>query len=127
MDRRLGLLPLAFFAFLCSAPDARAQAVGPDEAIGLHGTTIQNFALTPAQRNAIYNQVVRRKVPALKLSIAAFVGAPVLPSMPLGDLPTLTTADGTGFLKYALAEDNVVLVVDPIQMRVVDILDTTTP
>lgn len=47
--------------------------------------------------------------------------------MPLGDLPTLPTADGTGFLKYAVAEGNVVLVVDPIQMRVVDILDTTTP
>ena len=127
MDRRLGLLPLAFFAFLCSAPPARTQAVGPDEAVGLHGAAIQSFALTPAQRDAIYNQVVRGKMPALKLSIAAFVGAPVLPSVPLDDLLTLPTADGTGFLKYAVAQDDVVLVVDPIQMRVIDVLNATTP
>jgi hypothetical protein len=51
------------------------------------------------------------------------VGTPVFPSVPLSDLPSTAAIDGSGmeFLKYAMVEDDVV-VVDPIRMRVVDVI-----
>ena len=102
---------------------AAAQTAGPDEAIGAHGGITQKLSLTPAQKNAIYNAVMRQKVPTSSRGITAVVGAPVLPSVPLSDLPSSAVMDGTGAgdLKYAMVEGDIV-VVDPIRMRVVDVI-----
>ncbi len=114
---------LIFFLLLCSAGGAAAQIAGPDEAIGPRGGIIQKLALTAAQKSAIYNAAVRQKVPTSSRGITAVVGTPVLPSVPLFDLPSAANieAGGIGYLKYAMVEDNVV-VVDPIRMRVVDVI-----
>jgi hypothetical protein len=114
---------LVFLVLLCSACAATAQTAGPDEAVEVHGGVIQKLSLTPAQKNAIYNAVVRQKLPAPSLGITAIVGTPVSPSVPLSDLPSSVVIDGSeaGFLKYAMVEDDVV-VVDPIRMQVVDVI-----
>ena len=114
---------LIFFLLLCSAGGAAAQMAGPDEAIGPRGGITQKLALTQAQKSAIYNAAVRQKVPTSSRGIIAVVGAPVLPSVPLFDLPSAANIEAAEikFLKYAMVEDDVV-VVDPIWMRVVEVI-----
>jgi hypothetical protein len=112
---------LFFVLLLCSAAGTAAQMAGPDEAIGPRGSIKQKMSLSAAQESAIYNAAVRQKVPTSSRGITAVVGSPVLPSVPLFDLPSATNIEAAGFLKYAMVEDKVV-VVDPIRMRVVDVI-----
>jgi hypothetical protein len=51
------------------------------------------------------------------------IGAPVPPSTELLDLPNLVSNDDTaaGLLKYAMVQSDIV-VVDPLSMRVVDVI-----
>ncbi len=124
MTPKLGVPSLVFFALFSSACAAAAQAAGPDEGIEVNGGVIQKLSLTPAQKNAIYNAVMRQKVPTSSRGITAVVGAPVLPSIPLSDLPSSSAVmdnTGVGVLKYATVESDVV-VVDPIRMRVIDVI-----
>jgi hypothetical protein len=114
---------LIFFAFFLSTGGALAQAVGPDEAVRPNGGVFQNLSLTPTQRNAIYNAIAGRRGRTSAPQIAATIGAPVPPSVALRDLPDPAATDTpeAGLLKYAMVADDVV-VVDPIQMRVVDVI-----
>jgi hypothetical protein len=102
---------------------ALAQSAGLDEAVGPHGAVMQKHALTPGQKNAIYNAVSQQKVRPPADRIAAAVGAPVPPSTELLDLPDQVRGDNasSAVLKYAFVENQVV-VVDPIAMRVVDVI-----
>jgi len=115
--------PLAFVVLFSAVYGGTAQTAGPDEAIGPNGVVTQRLSLTQAQKNAIYNAVMRQKVPTSSRGLSAVVGAPVLPSIPLRDLPSSAVMDntGAGVLKYATVESDVV-VVDPIQMRVIDVI-----
>ena len=118
-------LALAFLAaLLCgtAAGSAAAQSVGTDEVVGPGGTVTQNLALTAVQRRAIYDAVARQRVQGSERAIVAAIGAPVPPSAALRDLPDQAAgiADG-GFLKYAMVENDVV-VVDSVTMRVVDVI-----
>jgi hypothetical protein len=102
---------------------ALAQTVAPDEAVRADGAVAQQLTLTAAQKSAIYNAVFRQPVRPVAVELAAHVGAPVPPSAPLRDLPDQATASEpwAAFLKYALVENDVV-VVDPVMMRVVDVI-----
>jgi len=121
-----------FIIVLASLPgitSAVAQSFGPDEAVGVHGSVSQQTVLTPQQRRAIYEAVMRQKVHFAGPTVAAVVGAPVPPSLLLHDLPGSPTgnsdqaADDSNarVLKYAMVADDVV-VIDPIAMRVVDVI-----
>lgn len=118
--RFVGLL---LFGSLVAAGAANAQTMGPDEALGLSGAGRQTLALTAAQRSAIYNAVSRQGVRRSSFEIAAAVGASVPPSALLQDLPEQAAIDDphAEFLKYAMMEHDVV-VVDPINLRVVAII-----
>jgi hypothetical protein len=102
---------------------ALAQSAGPDEAIQPNGTVRQDLALTAGQRSAIYNIVIRERVKPHADHLAAAVGAPVPPTIELVDLPDQATADNpsAAVLKYAMVHGDVV-VVDPVAMRVVDVI-----
>lgn len=121
-----------FFALILMAPfvaatGASAQSVGPDEAIGPPGSLSQETVLSQQQRRAIYESVAQQRVPSATPAVPAVVGAPVPPSLALHDLPAQPSdpaeADdfGVRVLKYAMVADDVV-VVDPIAMRVVDVI-----
>jgi hypothetical protein len=145
------LAPFAVFAFFLGIAAAHAQTVGPDEAVNPEGAVTQQLALTPAQKSAIYNAVLRQRVRASNTMIAGAipvaVGAPVSPAVGLSELPEQAATDMSGgdsggdswadsgadpwassqtmFLKYAMVGDDVV-VVDPVTMRVVDIIHGST-
>ncbi len=108
--------------FFGMAP-ALAQSAGPDEAIQPDGTLRQNLALTAGQRSAIYNIVIRQRAKPHADQIIVTVGAPVPPTITLVDLPEQATADNpsAALLKYAMVHGDVV-VVDPVAMRVVDVI-----
>jgi hypothetical protein len=108
--------------FFGMAP-ALAQSAGPDEAIQANGTVAQSLALTAGQRSAIYNIVVRERAKPHADQITVAVGAPVPPTIDLVDLPDQATADNpsVALLKYAMVHGDVV-VVDPVAMRVVDVI-----
>jgi uncharacterized protein DUF1236 len=105
---------------------ALAQSAGPDEAVQPNGTLRQNLALTAGQRSAIYNIVIRQRAKPHADQIAVAVGAPVPPTIDLVDLPDQATADNpsTALLKYAMVHGDVV-VVDPVAMRVVDVIHSS--
>ncbi len=117
---------LAILVFLPAA-GAWAQNFGPDEAVGPDGSLRQELALTAAQRSAIYNSVLQRRLHVSGTPITMAIGAPVPRSVELCDLPEATAASdiriksSANDLKYAMVEDDVV-VVDPLSMQVVDII-----
>ena len=104
-------------------PAALAQSAGPDEAVQPNGTVGQTLALTAWQRSAIYNIVIRERAKPHADQIIVTVGAPVPPTIDLVDLPDEATADNpsAALLKYAMVHGDVV-VVDPVAMRVVDVI-----
>ena len=119
------LLPsiVAIGVFLTSG--AFAQSVSPDEAVDRQGGVRQQLTLTAAQKNALYIAVLQQKVrptPAVSNSLPRAIGAPVPSYLELADLPDETGAEPwAALLKYAMVEDDVI-VVDPIRLRVVEVI-----
>jgi hypothetical protein len=111
------------FGLVFGAAPALAQSVGPDEAVQPNGAVRQILALTPGQKSAIYNIVIRQRVNPHADQIFVAVGAPVPSTVALADLPDQATADNpsAAFLKYAMVANDIV-VVDPVAMRVVDVI-----
>jgi hypothetical protein len=102
---------------------ALAQSEGAIETVQPNGSVTQTLALTAGQRSAIYNIVIRERAKPHAEQIAVAVGAPVPPTIALVDLPDQATADNpsAALLKYAMVHGDVV-VVDPMAMRVVDVI-----
>jgi hypothetical protein len=123
MRNILRLSAAALLGLFFGIAPALAQSVGPDEAIQPNGTVRQNLALTAGQRSAIYNIVIRQRAKPHAEQISIAVGAPVPPTIDLVDLPDQATADNpsAALLKYAMVHGDVV-VVDPVAMRVVDVI-----
>ena len=111
-------------ALLAGGADVWAQATVPDERVKPTGEVSQKIALTSQQKNAIYNAMTLQHARGPeRLAPALFVGAAVPSSIELSDLPDQTIASNpwaTAF-KFAFVENDVV-VVDPIRMRVVEII-----
>jgi Protein of unknown function (DUF1236) len=121
MRCRIWLTPLVFIVFFPGSGVAFGQSVGPDEAADARGTLAPTPALTATQKSAIYNAVLQQRVRASTTAIQTNIGAPVPPSVTLSDLPGQDDTDDPTLLKYAMVEGDVV-VVDPVRMRVVDII-----
>jgi hypothetical protein len=123
MRNILRLSAAALLGLFFGVAPALAQSAGPDEAIQPDGTLRQNLALTAGQRSAIYNIVIRQRAKPHADQISVAVGAPVPPTIDLVDLPDQATADNpsAALLKYAMVHGDVV-VVDPVAMRVVDVI-----
>jgi Protein of unknown function (DUF1236) len=123
MRNILRLSVAALLGLFFSVAAALAQSAGPDEAIQPDGTLRQNLALTAGQRSAIYNIVIRQRAKPHADPMSIAVGAPVPPTIDLVDLPDQATVNNpsTALLKYAMVHGDVV-VVDPVAMRVVDVI-----
>jgi hypothetical protein len=113
----------ALLGLLFGIAPALAQSAGPDEAVQPNGTVRQTLPLTAGQRSAIYNIVIRERVKPHADQIIVTVGAPVPPTIDLVDLPDQATVNNPSatLLKYAMVHGDVV-VVDPVAMRVVDVI-----
>jgi hypothetical protein len=127
MTARLWLSGLVISASLLGIRGVAAQVIGPDEAVAPSGSLAQETVLSQQQRRAIYESVAQQRITSAFPAVLAIVGAPVPPSLALHDLPAQPSdpaeADdfGVRVLKYAMVADDVV-VVDPIAMRVVDVI-----
>jgi len=123
MRNILGFSVAALLGLFFGIAPALAQSAGPDETIQPNGTVKQTLALTAGQRSAIYNIVIRQRVNPQADQIAVAVGAPVPPTSELVDLPDQATVNSpsAALLKYAMVHGDVV-VVDPVAMRVVDVI-----
>jgi len=123
MRNILQLSAAALLGLFFGIAPALAQSAGPDEAIQPNGTVRQNLALTAGQRSAIYNIVIRQRAKPHADPMSITVGAPVPPTIDLVDLPDQATVNNpsTALLKYAMVHGDVV-VVDPVAMRVVDVI-----
>jgi hypothetical protein len=110
-------------ALFLGASGAHAQSAAPNEAVGSGGTVGQSLQLSPVERSAIRNAAAAQRPHATTRGLTAVVGAPVPPTLSLSDLPDQAASDteGGAVLKYAMMEDEIV-VVDPITMRVVDVI-----
>lgn len=118
------LPPFVVLSLFLGTTNVVAQGAGVDEAVTSQAGVTQTAGLTPAQKSAIYNAIVRQRVRASSTQIEATVGAPVSRSVTLAELPDQTGLAQAMFLEYAMVADDVV-VVDPIRMRVVDVIHAT--
>ncbi len=112
---------LVVLAMLLGMASATAQSAGADEGITPRGAVTPAIAFTPEQRSAIYNAVLRQRAQPATAQIEPTVGAVVPRSAQLAELPAQTGIVDADFLKYAMVADDVV-VVDPIKMRVIDVI-----
>lgn len=117
------ILPLAALILLSSG--ALAQSLGPDEGVSPDGEIAQPLSLTPSQKSALYNAVLQQRGRISTMRISPTIGAPVSRAVMLSDLPDQAGLDDSFVLKYAMVEGDVV-VVDPIRMRVVDVIHGST-
>jgi len=127
------ILPFAAILFLpaliLTAPLASsgtfAQSLGTTEAVDHDGILRGELTLTPTQKSALYHAVLQQRARPTTASIDPRVGAAVSRSLELSDLPSLGGIDDETVLKYAMVQGDLV-VVDPIRMRVVDIIHGST-
>lgn len=124
MCSRLFALALISSVLTLGSSLASAQTALPEEAVKADGAIGQNLALTAVQKHVIYNAVLRERMraPVGHAPVAA-VGAAVPPATPLLDLPEQAVAGdpSAALLKYAMVESDVV-VVDPLSMRVIEVI-----
>ncbi|HEX4409229.1 MAG TPA: hypothetical protein VH206_10705 [Xanthobacteraceae bacterium] len=131
LPRKLSLIArtasiLALVAALASPTGAAAQSKGPDE--NVNAGKITQLALTEAQKMAIYKAVLQdhaRRTTSVPGTVTATVGAPVAPVAELAPLPDQAARQADAGLdldlKYAMV-DNDIVVVDPVGMRVIDVI-----
>lgn len=130
MRANIALSVLVLFGSILGCTAAIAQSAGPDEAIGPDGNPTQNLALTAAQKKAIRDAVFQQQVKPYILAkpdnsaLAPSVGAPVPQSADLASLPDTATANEPWAtdLKYAMVDSDVIVIVDPVHMQVVDVI-----
>ncbi len=120
----ISFLGFALLGTFLGGATAFAQSAGTDEAVQPSGAVAQNVALTTAQKHAIYNAVFQQPVKPYPSQVAATVGAVVPQTVDLTSLPEGVVAGdpATADLKYAMAGHDVIVVVDPLQRRVVDVI-----
>ena len=124
MRTAISLFTLVLAGTALGSAASRAQSAGADEIIQPGGAITQSIALTAAQKKSIYNAVFQQPVRTYTFEFATSVGADVPPSVELTDLPgdIIGGEPWANGLKYAMAGDNMVVVVDPLRRRVVDVI-----
>ena len=120
------IVALALCGAFVGAIDAAAQSTppgSPGNDTGISGAIEQKLILTPAQRTAIYEQVSKDKSKVAPKDFSPVIGADVPPMIELYMLPDEAVAGvpAAKLYKYTMAEGKVVLV-DPTNMRVVDVI-----
>jgi hypothetical protein len=120
------VVALALCGPFVGAIDAAAQSTPPGPPgndTGISGAIEQKLILTSAQRTAIYDQVSKDKSKVAPKDFSPVIGADVPPMIELYMLPDEAVAGvpAAKLYKYTMVEGKVVLV-DPTNMRVVDVI-----
>jgi len=91
--------------------------------VGVSGALEQKLILSPAQRQAIYEQVSKDKSKVAPKNFSPVIGADVPPMIELYALPdeAVASVPAAKIYKYTMV-DNKVVVVDPTKMRIIDVI-----
>jgi Protein of unknown function (DUF1236) len=91
--------------------------------VGVSGAIEQKLILSPAQRQAIYEEVSKDKSKVAPKDFSPVIGGDVPPMIELYALPddAVATIPAAKIYKYTMVENKVV-VVDPTKMRVIDVI-----
>jgi hypothetical protein len=102
---------------------AAAQTTGPIESTSPDGSVNQQLALTFEQKSAILKAVGGDKMKTAHIPFSATVGAAVPPSVNLYMLPdqAMNNAAAAKLYQFTIVQGDVVIV-DPIQRRVVEVI-----
>jgi len=124
MSAFINLFGLILAGTVLGSAATHAQSAGSDEIIQPGGAVTQSIALTAAQKKSIYNAVFQQPVKSYTFELATSVGADVPSSVELTDLPgnVIGGEPWAAGLKYAMAGDNMIVVVDPVCRRIVDVI-----
>jgi hypothetical protein len=124
MRSTLKFSAIVLFGTIAGSSVAFAQSAGQDEAVQSNGSVTQNVTLTAAQKSAIFNAIFDQPIKPYSSQLATAVGAPVPHTVSLIDLPSGATGNdpAQAGLKYAMSGNDIIVVVDPVQMRVVDVI-----
>jgi hypothetical protein len=120
--RRVMAILLAGAAAAFLAGIANAQTNDIDEMVNANGVA-PKLQLTTAQKNAIYQAVHKDRSTVAPSRFATNVGAEVPPMIELYTLPDDILANDpvTKLYKFTRVDDQVVLV-DPTNMRIIDVI-----
>jgi hypothetical protein len=91
--------------------------------VGVSGAIEQKLILSPAQRQAIYEEVSKDKSKVAPKDFSPVIGGDVPPMIELYALPddAVASVPAAKIYKYTMVE-NIVVVVDPTKMRVIDVI-----
>jgi Protein of unknown function (DUF1236) len=91
--------------------------------VGVSGAIEQKLILSPAQRQAIYEEVSKDKSKVAPKDFSPVIGGDVPPMIELYALPddAVASVPAAKIYKYTMVENKVV-VVDPTKMRVIDVI-----
>jgi hypothetical protein len=91
--------------------------------VGVSGAIEQKLILSPAQRQAIYEEVSKDKSKVAPKDFSPVVGGDVPPMIELYTLPdeAVASVPAAKIYKYTMVENKVV-VVDPTKMRIIDVI-----
>jgi hypothetical protein len=91
--------------------------------VGVSGAIEQKLILSPAQRQAIYEEVSKDKSKVASKDFSPVIGGDVPPMIELYALPddAIASVPAAKIYKYTIVE-NIVVVVDPTKMRVIDVI-----
>ncbi|MGC2076864.1 MAG: DUF1236 domain-containing protein [Xanthobacteraceae bacterium] len=91
--------------------------------VGVSGAIEQKLILSPAQRQAIYEEVSKDKSKVASKDFSPVIGGDVPPMIELYALPddAVASVPAAKIYKYTMVENKVV-VVDPTKMRVIDVI-----
>jgi hypothetical protein len=91
--------------------------------VGVSGAIEQKLILSPAQRQAIYEEVSKDKSKVASKDFSPVIGGDVPPMIELYSLPddAIASDPAAKIYKYTMVENKVV-VVDPTKMRIIDVI-----
>jgi len=118
------MLAYCFGGFHASAQTGAAgSAAEKGGDVGVSGALEQKLILSPAQRQALYEEVSKDKSKTAAKSFSPVIGADVPPMIELYALPDDAVAGipAAKLYKYTMV-DNKVVVVDPTKMRIIDVI-----
>jgi Protein of unknown function (DUF1236) len=121
--KAMAIAAAAIASIGCASVHSSRAQTDKGGAPGIGGDATPQLQLTPAQRNAIYSAVSKDRSKSASRQFPAVVGAEVPPMIELYALPddAVSGNPAAKYYQYTMVQDQVV-VVDPTNMRVIDVI-----
>ena len=111
------------------APDIRLVQASPDAAGGASTTNLQGTGLTASHKQIIYDNITGEQAQTFSGDFQFAIGSTVPDSLMLNAMP-IAVKDQIGLLKdfkFVKLTGDVILIVDPVSRKIVDIITSKKP